>query len=138
MLYGNHCLTNIRILERFQMRILKLIFKASSDEIDAIRKKYKLLNVNQIFQFKVNCLSHLIVNDSDKIPFYFKHMYKSKCNTSLRNKFHFIKPYYRTSIGQRSLDFIIGTSWNQLPENLKNITNRKAFKITLKNYLLTQ
>ena len=136
MLYGNHCLSNMRILERFQTRILKLIFRVSSDEIDETRTKYKLFNMSQLFKYKVICLAHLIVHDNDKTPFYFKHMYKSKLNTSLRNRYNFISPFYRTSIGQRTLDVVIGIEWNQLPANIKNITNRKIFKTTLKNYLL--
>ena len=67
------------------------------------------------------CLGHSIVYNNRSVPeceiSYFKHLYESKSELSIPNKRNFITPYYRTVIGQRSLDFILAMTWNKLPNN---------------------
>ena len=135
LVYGLHCEANIDIIERFQIRIFKLIFRASTQSIYSILKKNRLLSFRQILKYKLLTLAHLIKYDRDKVPHYFKDLYQTKSHTTLRNKMDYLTPYYRTSIGQRSIEFIIAKEWNPLPENMKMIQNSKTFKTAVKTLL---
>ena len=63
------------------------------------------------------------------VPDYFKRLYKSKSELSMRNKCNFVTSYYKTAIGQRDFDFILAMIWNKLPNNIKSVQNQRLLRI---------
>ena len=78
----------------------------------------------------------MIKNNKENVPNYFQDLYKSKSHITIRNNADFILPYYRTSIGQRSIDYILASEWNVLPNKIKLTDKKTLFKKAIKNFLL--
>ena len=123
-------------LERLQLRILKIIFNTNSSEIHKFMKENGLLPLSKIYLFKLLSLGHTIIHNSAALPEYFKDKYKTKIYLTLRNRCDFLVPFYRTTIGQRRLDYRLAIEWNKLPTDIKSINKNKSFKHRLKVYLL--
>ena len=132
--YGN--INAVNRLERLQKRILKIIFNTSSKNIDIVMKQNGIFSLTQIYSYKLLKLGHSIIYNTDDLPKHFRNMYREKNLLSLRNKFDFVTPYYRTSMGQRCLDYKLAKEWNKLPDNMKTISNGKLFQHKLKTFLL--
>ena len=136
LVYGNYIATNTNRLERVQKRILKIVFNVSSNEIDETMKRNGIFSLSQIYRYKLLNLGHVMIYSPSELPEYFKNVYETKNLSPLRNRYDYLTPYYRTTIGQRRLDYRLAAEWNKLPANIKSIHNRRLFKLTLKNYLL--
>ena len=134
--YGN--IDAVNRLERLQKRILKVIFNTSSKNIDIVMKQNGIFSLTQIYRYKLLTLGHSIIYNIEGLPKHFRNIYREKSLLSLRNKFDFVTPYYRTSMGQRCLDYKLAKEWNKLPSNMKTISNSKLFQSKLKTFLLNK
>ena len=61
LVYISHSDANINLLENFQARILKMIFRTLSKELRSIIQKYKILTCSQIVKYKLLCFGHSII-----------------------------------------------------------------------------
>ena len=92
----------------------------------------KLLKLNTLL------LAHKIVHNVDALPKFFHDKYVHKGDSCLRNNLDFVTPYYRTNLGQRSIDFSVSKEWNGLPSHLKSQHNYYTFKREVKKWLLNK
>ena len=110
--------------------------KVNKTEFDKLfNLQNNLMNVHEIYTYKLLCLAHNTVYLPDNTPHFLKHVYKNKSHLCLRNKLNFEVSYYRTNFGQRRLDFCLASEWNRLPEYIKSISNYNSFKKVLKTYM---
>ena len=137
LVYGRGNTQNLDRIERLQKRILKIILSKSNAEINMAMKKNKLLSLRNLLKYKLLCLGYQIVNNATLIPSFLKDKYQCKKDLGLRNKLDFIKPYYRSNIGQRCIDYQLSIEWKDVPHNLKSLINYKLFKKKMKEELLT-
>jgi len=138
LVYGNTCKSTIQCLEKLQIRILKFLFKISTSNVKTKMKQFKLLSWKQIYTFKLLQIAHATIYNRENLPKYFQKLYNTTPLRILRNKEDFIVPYYRTVMGQRSVDFVLSKEWNQLTRRLKDIQSPILFKRHIKNYLLVK
>ena len=135
MIYNKGNISNFKKLDRLHKRILKVIFKISSTDVEKYMLKYRLLDLEKVYKLKVLCLGHRAIHCKDTLPKFLKTIYKPKENLSLRNKLDYITPLYRTVIGQRKMDYTLATEWNALPLHIKLIKKHIRFKKIIKAIL---
>ena len=137
--YGRGNSGNLEKLKRLQNRILRIIFPELSTPNDhaEIKDRFKICSPKVLLQVKTLLLAHKIIYNPDELPHFFEDKYSCKKDTgvSLRNKLDFITPYYRTNMGQRSLDYCISKEWNCMPLHLKRQNNHSIFKKAIKKWL---
>ena len=135
LVYGTANLTFLRKLDRLHSRILKIILRVNTENLPTEMNDNNILDVNGIYKFKLLTLGHKLIYNSYSLPEFLKHQYKSSEHLNIRNKDDYNVPYYRTSTGQKCIDFRLCEFWNNLPRSVKDIANFKLFKITIKNML---
>jgi len=137
LVYHTGNLTNIQKVCKLQKRILKVIFNVRTQNLDTYMKRYKILNISQLFSMKLLTLGHTMKYRNRILPHFLQNTYQSKTNLNLRNKNDFIVNFHRTSISQRSIDYIVGAEWNMIPPWLKCIPSLKKFKKHAKQWILS-
>ena len=129
-------LTNIKKIRCMQQRILKILFKTQTSEVDKYMKRYNLLKVTETYIFKLLCIGHKMVYNHTSLPQYLQNVYKNKENIKLRNNKDFIVPFHRLAIAQNSLDYKISKMWSKLPIEIKNISRYNSFVKQIKKIII--
>lgn len=112
-----------------QKRIIRLIFGLGY--VDSCRStfiKNGILTVSSIYIMK--CLVYINNNISDFDRLSATHSYNTRHGNELT------VPHHRTSNYECSPEYSAIILYNRLPQNMKNITNKKTFKKTLKDLLI--
>ena len=86
---------------------------------------------------KLLILGHTMKYRNHRQPNFLQNKYQSKTNLNLRNKNDFTVHFHRTSISQRSIDYIVASEWNIIPSWLKCIPSLKRFKKHAKQWILS-
>ena len=136
MAYHTGNLMNIKKIRCMQQRILKIIFKIHSSELDIYMKKYGLLDVTEVYKYKLLCTGHKMVHNRHALPQYLQNVYQNKEDLNLRNKANFIVPFHRLTITQNSIDYKVAHVWNKLPIEIKTITRHNLFNKKLKKIIV--
>lgn len=134
--YHSGNLTNIKRIRNMQQRILKIIFKVHSSDVEIYMKKHNLLDVTDTYVYKLLCIGHKMIYNRCTLPQYLQNVYKNKENLHLRNKTDFIVPFYRLAITQNSIDYKIAVTWNKLPSEIKNISRYSLFVNKIKKIII--
>ena len=130
-LWDNCSDTNLKFIHRLYKTALKLVLlKSNSLTVDDYKKLNILTFRNRLFFNKGVCMQGVINgNAPPKIT-----------NTFRTNNYrhsHFLTfPRPRNNLYKSSFLYSGGNLWNNLPVNLKCISNKKQFKIKLKHYLM--
>ena len=101
-------------------------------------KYLKLLNINQIYQFSLNCLIYKIINEfapSAIIEGIVLNQIQDKIR-STRQKHFLSKPQYTLDLATRCYSWQGPHLWNLVPYEIKYINNYKHFKRQLFDYIL--
>ena len=128
--------TNTNKVRRMQFRILKILFKTNSTELDAYMKQFNILDVTDTYIYKLLCIGHKMIYNNLSLPDFLHNMYQCKMNLNLRNNTDFIIPFHRITIAQNSLDYRIPWVWNKLPPELKRITQYNSFVKEVKKIII--
>ena len=137
LVYGRGNSGNLERLNRLQNRILRIIFPEyfTSKDLAEIRSRFRICSPKVLLQIKTLLLAHKIIYNVDELPHFFINKYSCKKELNLRNKLDFITPYYRTNLGQRSIDYCVSKEWNCLPPHLKSQNNHRIFKMAIRQWL---
>ena len=116
-----------------QKRIIRTILYASRyDSSLPLFVNNKLLNFNNIRYYFCALVIHKFIHlgyCSD----IFQH---SAALRQTRNNVNTVQiPFFRTARGQQSIMYSASSMWNNLPNNIRSISNVITFKRTLKTYL---
>ena len=136
MIYHTGNTTAVHKIKLMQRRILKVLFRVHSYEVDNHMKRHKILDIDDSYKLKLLCLGHKMKYDNLNLPAFFQKIYKNKNVLNLRNKNDFIVAYHRLRISQRNTDYVIPREWNKLPDIIKNIPSYKHFSKAIKKILL--
>ena len=127
--------SNIHKLNVIQKRILKVVFRANRIDILDYMKKHRLMNIDDIYKYKLLCLGYKMKYEPQSLPQFLQGIYKTKELLSLRNKSDFIIPFHRIKMAQNCVDFKVAKTWNKLPKEIKEITKFSMFSRQVKELL---
>ena len=86
LIYGRSNKTRLMKLEILQRRILKIIFRTNSANVSKFIEKHKILEIRNLYKYKLLCLAHDTVFRKNHQPVFLQDQYKCKDNMQLRNK----------------------------------------------------
>ena len=118
---------NILKLEILQKRVLKIILnKDHTYPSDTLFKCANIMDIRQLF-----CFTLIIKQHSENMAFTpIEHHYTT------RNKNNLKIPKTRKTIGQRCCSYLAPKIFNSLPNEIKEINNKKKFKYICAKYIL--
>jgi hypothetical protein len=125
--YGTTTKGMLNKLQKVQNKAMKVLFKKPVGKTtEMLYKSYKIMTVQQL-------VKTTIINRN-----YFLSEYKNLINRSIRNSTAWLKvPKWRNSYGKRGLGYIIPTTFNEIPKNLRNIINRTEMNREIKKWILS-
>ena len=133
---SNNILNKLCVLNNKLLRIL-LDMKLSTP-VNDLYLSVNSLPLPVLFEFKLLLFTQRCVFSDPTLPEVFKHYFVENntfhnYNTRIKNNIHLPKTH--SSIGQRRTHFSGSRSWNDLPDNLRNISSQIIFKKRVKLYL---
>lgn len=124
--YGRADKNTLHKLEVVQKSLLKIIYwKTRRFSTSELFKQLSILNVEKLFT--KNICTYIHRNRKDLVK-YTEHKYKLRTRNLQFDR-------YKTSKGQKSIKFLGLKQYDQIPENIKIITDIGKFKLELKNSL---
>ena len=128
LIWGGTFSTHLQPVRVMQKKILRLInFQPYNSHSSPFFKKCNILKLDDLHLFKKSVYM-FIRGDAE---FTRQHNYDTRFRNNLIPAFH------RLTSSQRSITYTGPTTWNILPDSLKNIENLVSFKRNLKNYLVS-
>ena len=129
-------------LQRVMHAAVRVVYDLKPyDHVTPALKALHWLPIKQRIEFKLCLLVHLAINN--KAPVYLQNLLTTTGSVSGRatnrsaSNNDLVKQSTRLKLGERA--FVAGPRvWNQLPTDLKAITDTRVFKCQLKNFLLSQ
>ena len=108
-----------------QNKCLQSIFFAHARE--SAGPYYKLLGIlklDNLYKFRICCLTYKIKNGTDSIPDVFFDVLTTACNihnynTRFASNFNFFRPRVSTNLGKSSFKFSASKIWETVPLSLK-------------------
>ena len=127
-------IAKLQSVQNFAARIVTGIRKY--DHITPALKQLDWLPVDYMLKYKDAVMTFKCLNDL--APSYLARRFVSRSQTHDRDtrcKDELQIPLYRTASGQRSFLYRATKLWNELEDDIKNISNIVTFKILIKNKL---
>ena len=128
LIWGGTFSTHLQPVRVMQKKILRLVnFQPYNSHSSPLFKKCNILKLDDLHLFKKSVFM-FIRGDAE---FTRQHNYDTRFRNNLIPAFH------RLTSSQRSITYTGPTTWNTLPDSLKNIDNFVSFKRSLKKYLVS-
>lgn len=128
--WGNAPQTHLNKILVIQKKVIRTIFKKPPTEhtVPLFQKAF-ILPVQQLYLLRISLIAHTTYYQSPNQP---PQPYYQTRNTPLTLPIE----TSTATCGQRQLTYQYSDVWNHLPLNIRSITNKIAFKVALKKYLL--
>lgn len=121
--------THIHSLEVLQKRFLKIIYsKRRTYPSDLLYEESGILDVRQLFAQNIICHYHQNKTKNQIVS----HRYDT------RQRGNYLVPFMKKALGQKSYEFVAPKLYNDIPKDLKEITNNHVFKKKLKCYIIAK
>lgn len=140
-IWGSSCAKNLKIIEKGVRHVARVILGRKSYEpiCSIMQNELKWMLPKQNYYYKSLCFLYSIQNN--EIPFFEGfikkcmtfYRYPTRSALNLRGNF-----CPRNRIGERSIHFHPVSAWNDLPINIRNCTDKKTFRVKLRNHILTK
>ena len=136
LLWGHTHSTYVETIQKMQNRACRLITRQYDITISSlfIIHSLHLLNVSERTNYFTNVMSHKIVNCT--APSYLSSLFeqvRSYHSRSTRQDSNYIVPKPNMKSYRRSFSYQAPHLFNNLPQNIRNITNELTFKEMLRN-----
>ena len=140
-IYANTWHTHLHKLIKLNNKLLRILqFKDNTTSNFDIYLRYNTLPVDQLHVFQLLCLVHKFVYNRSKLPgalttFFTPNSLTHDYYTRNRDMLHLMP--IKTTPGHRMVRFKASLEWNNLPQNLTNISSLNTFKKMLKLHLMS-
>ena len=132
-IWGNCSPALFNEIEKIHIKAARIIYNikpSTPDHLCLDITKWK--SISYIYKRRMLCILHLI--SKNEIPSTISRRFIHKNTESLRNKFKFVLPSFKTNIGRYSFHYRGCVLWNRVPDELKSIDKNKQFKKTIPKY----
>ena len=137
-IYANTSKTHIDKLEKLNNTLLRILQNETRRcYVVNLYVNYDTLSVTDLHKLRILLFVHKYVHHMDKLPEIYKNYFSFNSEIhsySTRSASNIHLPRAETSYGQRSVSYEGVNLWNNLPDDLKNITSLSKFKAYLKLY----
>ena len=127
LIWGGASQVHLQKVFLLQKKIVRIMFNTDYfAHTDPLFHSGGVLKISDIFRFSIGV--YMFKHRNSFIQFG-SHGYDTRNSSNLVPSFH------RMNCTQRSLSFIGPTIWNNIPDNIRNLTSEPVFRKLLKKYL---
>ena len=133
--WGNSTNNNqILLLQKRAIRVINN--KPYRAHTDPLFKSNKLLKINDIYKLQTSLFMNEYTHDIHKLPQSIEQFFPSNQNTITRQKYDIPRTKSRTIFSDKLIKHSLPSTWNNLDNKHKEITNIRTFKKIITTHLL--
>ena len=132
------CIQPLIVTQNKLIRIMQ--FKSIRTPINCLYKEFGVLKLKDLHNYNICCIVHKFIHKPELLPEAVNDIFRKNeqihhYNTRQKKDLH--PPKIKTkSYGEKTFSFQGTTLWNNLPENIKEITSVQSFKTKFKQFTL--